>query len=127
MTVPRNSWIRSRSPSLILKWTLTVSPGCSSGISGLTAASTALDASLIGTAWLVFSVQSPPPTLGRRTRSLPRSAGRLPEASNGPLRAQRQRAGDSSALAPLGPRNDREVEAGRPGRGVFPAGPPYRP
>src|SRR3990172_7994695 len=76
MTVPRNSWIRSRSPSLILRWTLTVSPGRSSGIWGLTAASTALLLSLIGTTWHVFSVQPPPHTLGRRNRSLPRPAGR---------------------------------------------------
>src|SRR3972149_1510548 len=76
MTVPRNSWIRSRSPSLIRRWTLTVSPGRSSGIWGLTAASTALLLSLIGTTWHVFSVQPPPHTLGRRNRSLPRPAGR---------------------------------------------------
>src|SRR3972149_678249 len=126
MTVPRNSWIRSRSPSLIRRWTLTVSPGRSSGIWGLPAASTPLLLSLIRTPWHVFSVQPPPHTLGRRTRSLPRPAGRRPEpaATFVSLRGGRRTAvwipcqalrpeglGDSSALAPLGPRNDNRTEA----------------
>src|SRR3970282_1971617 len=75
-----------------------VSPGRSSGIWGLTAASTALLLSLIGTTWHVFSVQPPPHTLGRRDRSLPRQAGRRPEGQREVLAGRRPRRTCTCAL-----------------------------
>src|ERR1044072_116550 len=63
MTVPLNSWMRSRSPSLILTCTLTLSPAFTGGIFSFGLASRALMISAIRFVPSVYDFSSrPPPT-----------------------------------------------------------------
>src|SRR3990172_5955696 len=65
MTIPRNSWTRSRPPSVMRRWTLTASPGLSWGTLELMGASTTLFGSVMAII-LVSSTDDRPPFLAGR-------------------------------------------------------------